>query len=127
MAVKLGVYKCKVCGNVVEVFVEGDGELVCCGQPMAFMDEKNREGAGEKHLPVVEKSGNGILVKVGSVPHPMEPTHWIQFIEVITTDGYVIRKELKPGDKPEAIFNVSESNVSLVREFCNIHGLWATK
>ncbi len=127
MAVKMGIYKCKICGNVVEVFVEGDGELVCCGQPMTFMDEKNREGAGEKHLPVVEMVGTGVLVKVGSVPHPMESTHWIQMIEVITKDGYVLRKELSPGDKPEAYFNVDGGNIFLVREFCNIHGLWATK
>jgi len=127
MALKAGIYKCKICGNVVEVFVEGDGELVCCGQPMVLMDEKNKEGAGEKHLPVVEKVENGILVKVGSVPHPMETTHWIQLIEVFTTDGYVLRKELSPGDKPEAFFNVDSGEVTLVRELCNIHGLWATK
>ncbi len=127
MAVKLGVYKCKLCGNVVEVFISGDGDLVCCGEPMTLMDEKNKDGAGEKHLPVVEKTSNGILVKVGSVPHPMDPDHWIQFIEVVTKDSYILRKELNPGEKPEATFNVALENVSLVREFCNKHGLWATK
>ncbi|MCX7820569.1 MAG: desulfoferrodoxin [Brevinematales bacterium] len=127
MALKLGIYKCAMCGNVVEVFIEGDGELVCCGQPMTLMDERNKDGAGEKHLPVVEQTANGILVKVGSVPHPMEPDHWIQFIEVITEDNYVLRKELHPGDKPEAEFKVSQSQIKLVREFCNKHGLWATK
>ncbi len=127
MALKLGIYKCAMCGNVVEVFVEGDGELVCCGEPMILMDERNKDGAGEKHLPVVEPTANGILVKVGSVPHPMDPDHWIQFIEVMTNNNYVCRKELSPGDKPEAEFKVSQNEVKLVREFCNKHGLWATK
>ncbi|MCX8059106.1 MAG: desulfoferrodoxin [Spirochaetes bacterium] len=124
MATKMGIYKCKICGNVVEVFIEGEGDLVCCGQEMTLMDEKNREGAGEKHLPVIEDTSNKILVKVGSVPHPMEDSHWIQFIEVVTKDGYILRKELNPGDKPEAIFNVNRSDILYVREFCNLHGLW---
>lgn len=127
MAVKLGIYKCSVCGNVVEVVVDAAGELVCCGKPMMLMDEKKMEGAKEKHIPVVEKVSNGILVKVGSVPHPMESSHWIQMIEVITKDGYVLRKELNPGDQPEALFKVNESDVKIVRELCNIHGLWANQ
>ncbi|MGD0566220.1 MAG: desulfoferrodoxin FeS4 iron-binding domain-containing protein, partial [Candidatus Goldiibacteriota bacterium] len=77
MAKKLEVYKCAKCGNVVEVLVGGDGELVCCGEPMKLLDEKNREGAGEKHLPVIEVVSGGIMVKIGSVPHPMEADHWI--------------------------------------------------
>lgn len=124
MALKSGIYKCMVCGNVVEVAVNGAGTLVCCGQDMKLMDEKTKEGAGEKHLPVVEEVANGILVKVGSVPHPMENDHWIQFIEVFTKDNFVIRKDLNPGDKPEAVFNVKKADVKLVREFCNKHGLW---
>lgn len=124
MALKMGIYKCKICGNVVEVFIEGAGDLVCCGEEMVLMDEKNREGAGEKHLPVIETDGEKVIVKVGSVPHPMEATHWIQFIEVVSKDGYILRKELNPGDKPEAIFNIKESDISYVREFCNLHGLW---
>lgn len=124
MAKRLGIYKCSICGNVVEVFVEGGGQLVCCGQPMQFMDEKTREGAGEKHLPVLEKVSGKVLVKIGSVPHPMEPTHWIQMIEVGTRDGYVLRKDLTPQDKPEALFDVDEASIQWVRELCNIHGLW---
>jgi len=124
MALKNGIYKCMVCGNVVEVAASGVGTLVCCGQDMKQMNEKTKDGAGEKHLPVVEEVSEGILVKVGSVPHPMDPDHWIQFIEVFTKDGYVLRKDLNQGNKPEAIFNAPKSNVSLVREFCNKHGLW---
>ncbi|HOK40569.1 MAG TPA: desulfoferrodoxin [bacterium] len=125
MAVKTGIYKCFICGNVVEVAVNGKGTLVCCGQDMKLMDEKTKEGAGEKHLPVIEEKDNSILVKVGSVPHPMESEHWIQFIEVFTKDGFIIRKDLTPSDKPEAIFNISKNNVKIVREFCNKHGLWS--
>ena len=125
MAVKMEIYKCIKCGNVVEVLIGGAGELVCCGEPMKLMDEKTKEGAGEKHLPVVEASGDGILVKVGAVPHPMEADHWIQFIEVIRKDGKVGRKDLNPGDKPEAFFEIKLSDVASVREFCNKHGLWS--
>ena len=125
MAVKLEVYKCAKGGNVVEVLVGGGGELVCCGEPMKLLDEKNREGAGEKHLPVIEVVSGGIMVKVGSVPHPMEADHWIQFIEVIRKDGKVGRKDLNPGDKPEAFFSMAPADVVTVRELCNKHGLWA--
>jgi superoxide reductase len=125
MALKSGIYKCMVCGNVVEVAVNGQGTLVCCGQDMKLMDEKTKDGAGEKHLPVVEEVSGGILVKVGSVPHPMEQDHWIQFIEIFTKNGYIIRKDLKHGNKPEAVFNVRKSEVDIVREFCNKHGLWS--
>jgi len=124
MALKMEIYKCVKCGNVVEVLVEGENVLICCGEEMKLMDEKTKEGAGEKHLPVIEASGAGVLVKIGSVPHPMEADHWIQFIEVITKDGYVIRKDLNPGNKPEAFFNVAIGNVAQARELCNKHGLW---
>jgi len=126
MAHKMGIYKCMESGVVVEVFVEGEGDLLCCDEEMKQLDEKNKEGAGEKHLPVVESTGNGgILVKVGSVPHPMDAEHWIQFIEVVTKDNYVLRKNLCPGDKPEASFHVEMTNVSAARELCNKHGLWS--
>jgi superoxide reductase len=125
MAVKTGIYKCMKCGNVVEVVVQGGAPLVCCGESMRLMDEKNKEGAGEKHVPVVEAAGNGILVKVGSVPHPMDADHWIQFIEVITKGGKTCRQDLNPGDKAEAYFNVKPEEAATVREFCNKHGLWS--
>ncbi len=124
MVQKLEIYKCFKCGNVVEVLVVGGGKLVCCGEPMKLMDEKTKEGAGEKHLPVVEKRDNGIIVKVGSVPHPMEADHWIQFIEIVRADGKIERQDLNPGDKPEAFFLTDIKEVKTVREFCNKHGLW---
>jgi len=125
MAKKIGIYKCSKCGNVVEVIVAGGGELVCCGEPMHLLNENNKDGAGEKHMPVIEPNGNGVLIKVGSVPHPMETDHWIQFIEVVRKDGKVGRRDLNPGDKPEAFFDIQPEQIVSVRELCNKHGLWA--
>lgn len=116
------VYKCEVCGNIVEVLHSGRGQLVCCGRPMRLMEVKKAEEGKEKHLPVIEKSGDIFVVKVGSVPHPMEEKHYIEWIELIA-DGAVYRKHLKPGDKPVAEFCVKAEKVS-AREYCNIHGLW---
>ncbi len=115
------IYKCNVCGNIVEVAHAGVGQLVCCGQPMELLTEKNKDVGQEKHMPVIEKTNKGIKIKVGSIPHPMEEKHYIEFIEVIS-NGNVSRKFLKPGDKPEAEFEVSEA-VS-ARAYCNVHGLW---
>ena len=125
MAKKREIYKCMECGSVVEVVVGGGGELVCCGQPMKLLDEKNKEGAGEKHLPVVEAAGGGVTVKVGSVPHPMDADHWIQFIEVVRKDGKIGRRDLNPGDRPEAFFMMKPEEIANVRELCNKHGLWS--
>jgi len=122
MAKKLGIYKCEICGNIVEVLHEGDGELVCCGQPMKPMEEKTEDQGKEKHVPLIEKTKSGILVKVGSVPHPMEEKHYIEWIEVLA-DGKAYRKFLSPGAKPEAEFEIRSDKVA-AREYCNIHGLW---
>ncbi len=122
MTERLQVYKCEVCGNIVEVVHEGEGELVCCGQPMKLFVENTVDAAKEKHVPVVEKTAEGIKVKVGSVAHPMEEKHYIEWIEVIA-DGKAYRQFLNPGDAPEATFNVSAEQVT-VREYCNLHGLW---
>jgi len=119
------IYKCDVCGNIVEVLHEGAGELVCCGQPMKLLEEKVEEQGKEKHLPVIEKKDKVVEVKVGSVPHPMEEKHYIEWIEVQTEKG-IFRKFLKPGEKPEAEFEIRE-NILGAREYCNIHSLWATK
>jgi len=116
------VYKCSICGNIVEVLHTGQGQLVCCGKPMELLAEKTKDLGFEKHVPVIEKTEQGILVKVGSVPHPMEEAHYIEWIEIIA-DGRYCRKFLKPGDKPEALFEVTAQNV-IAREYCNIHGLW---
>jgi superoxide reductase len=116
------VYKCGVCGNIVEVVHSSVGTLVCCGQEMKLLKENTVDAAVEKHIPVVEKLDNGVLVKVGSVEHPMQPEHYIEWIEVITEDK-VYRKQLTPGNKPEAVFDITEDIVA-VREYCNLHGLW---
>ena len=116
------VYKCDVCGNIVEMLHTGDGDLVCCGQNMVLQEENTVDAAKEKHVPVIEKIKGGILVKVGSVEHPMIDTHYIEWIEV-QTDKKVYRKNLKPGDKPQAEFMLDE-DILYAREYCNIHRLW---
>ncbi len=117
------IYRCNVCGNVVEILHEGAPDLHCCGEAMSRLDEKSQDTGLEKHVPVVEENTAGVLVKVGSVEHPMEEKHYIKFIEVLTADK-VLRAELKPGMKPQAVFPVKKSEIVLVREFCNIHMLW---
>jgi superoxide reductase len=116
------IYKCEVCGNIVEVLHEGAGELVCCGQPMKNYVENTVDAAKEKHVPVVEKTADGLKVKVGSVTHPSTPEHYIEWIEVIA-DGKAYRQFLKPGDAPEATFKINATQYT-VREYCNLHGLW---
>ena len=116
------IYKCSVCGNIVEVIHASGGELVCCGKPMELLQEKTEDQGYEKHVPVIERTEQGILVKVGSIPHTMEEVHYIEWIEIIA-DGRSCRKFLKPGDKPEALFTVTAQEV-IAREYCNLHGLW---
>ncbi|MCE5330186.1 desulfoferrodoxin [bacterium] len=118
------IYKCGVCGNMVEVIFEGKGELVCCGQPMDLVGENVVDASVEKHVPVFEKEGDNLKVKVGSVPHPMEEKHYIEWIEVIDENGKAYRQFLKPGDNPEALFCIKTKGKLTIREFCNIHGLW---
>ncbi|MBW2992256.1 desulfoferrodoxin [Candidatus Woesearchaeota archaeon] len=119
------IYKCSVCGNVVSVLEAHEGELVCCGKPMEMLEEKTEDEGKEKHVPVMEKTEGGILVKVGSVPHPMEAEHYITLIQLIKDNDVVIGKRLKPGDKPEAEFCCLTSTEGLkARILCNIHGLW---
>lgn len=119
---KLQIYKCSVCGNIVEVLHIGEGELVCCGKPMNLVTENTVDAAKEKHVPVIEKTADGILVKVGSVTHPMEEKHFIEWIELVV-DGKSYRQFLNPGEKPETIFKVEGQNI-VAREYCNLHGLW---
>ncbi|KYK37396.1 MAG: desulfoferrodoxin [Theionarchaea archaeon] len=122
MTKRLEVYKCNVCGNIVEVLHEGVGELVCCGQPMELLTEKTEDVGKEKHVPVVEQKNGKILVKVGAVPHPMEENHYIEWIQVIG-DGKTCRKFLSPGETPEAEFDITAQKIE-AREYCSIHGLW---
>ena len=118
------VYRCNVCGNIVVVLHTGVGELVCCGQPMELLKEKTEDVGQEKHVPVIEKTESGVKVKVGSVAHPMEEAHYIEWIEIIA-DGKACRIFLKPGDKPEAEFETGAEKIR-ARAYCNIHGLWGS-
>jgi len=122
MPERLEIYKCEVCGNIVEVLHSGGGSLVCCGAEMGRMTENTVDAAKEKHVPVIEKVDGGVKVKVGDVPHPMEEKHWIEFVELIADDK-VHRQFLNPGEAPEAFFPV-EGDKLTARELCNLHGLW---
>ncbi|MBN2383451.1 desulfoferrodoxin [bacterium] len=122
MVARLEIYKCSICGNIVEVVHAGKGTLVCCGEPMILQVENTVDAAKEKHVPVVERTGNKVTVKVGSMAHPMEDKHYIEWIQVIDGEK-AYRTFLKPGQSPTATFTV-EGNSIAAREYCNIHGLW---
>jgi superoxide reductase len=125
MTKRLEIYKCEVCGNIVEVLHTGQGELVCCGQPMKLMKENTVDASKEKHVPVIEKTLTGVKVKVGTVPHPMEEKHYIEWVQIVNADGTrACRKFLKPGDPPEAEFPLKEDGLT-AREYCNLHLLWS--
>jgi superoxide reductase len=116
------VYRCAICGNIVEVLHAGGGELVCCGKPMGLLLENTTDASTEKHVPVITETKNGVKVVIGSVAHPMEEKHFIQWIEIIA-DGMIQRHYLKPGEKPEAEFCVKADKI-VAREYCNLHGMW---
>jgi superoxide reductase len=122
MAERLEVYKCEICGNIVEVLHGGKGQLVCCNKPMKLFVENTVDAAKEKHVPVQEKTATGVKVKVGSVPHPMEEKHYIEWVEILV-DGKAYRQFLNPGQAPEASFDVKADTI-VAREYCNLHGLW---
>lgn len=124
MAKKIEIYKCEICGNIIEVLHEGAGQLVCCGEQMKLLKENTVDASLEKHVPVIEKTEKGILVKIGSMPHPMAEEHYIEWIEIITKDNKSDKKFLSPTDKPEAEFCIDINNVLFAREYCNLHGLW---
>jgi superoxide reductase len=119
------VYKCDVCGNIIKLVHASDGTLVCHDKPMTLQVEKTADAGKEKHVPVVEKSAKGILVKIGSIPHPMEEKHLIEWVEVRSGENLYI-KGFKPGEKPEAEFCISDVNAK-ARVYCNVHGLWTNK
>jgi superoxide reductase len=125
MAERLEVYKCSACGNTVEVLTGGAGTLTCCDQPMENLVAKTADAATEKHVPVIEKIDGGYKVKVGSVPHPMEEKHYIEWIELLA-DGTAYRQFLAPGSPAEATFSIEAVSVT-AREHCNVHGLWEGK
>ncbi|MDD1698952.1 MAG: desulfoferrodoxin [Methanoregula sp.] len=119
------VYKCEVCGNITKVVHNSAGLLVCCGKPMILQQEKTADAGKEKHVPVVEKSEKGIRVKIGSVPHPMEEKHYIEWVEVRTGENVYVRG-FKPGETPETEFCNADTSVK-ARAYCNVHGLWTNK
>lgn len=122
MAQRLQVFRCEVCGHVIQVMHGGAGTLVCCNQPMQLLTENTTDAAQEKHVPVVERDGSKVTVRVGSVDHPMEEKHYIEWIEVADGDE-VMQRYLKPGDAPQATFEVTGNDLT-VRAYCNLHGLW---
>lgn len=122
MAERLEVFKCEICGNIVEVLHGGKGQLVCCNEPMKALIENTVDAAKEKHVPVIESVAEGIKVKVGSVAHPMDEKHFIEWIELIA-DSALYRQFLAPGQAAEAVFPV-KADKATAREFCNLHGLW---
>ena len=123
MTKKMEVYKCDICGNIVEMLHIGKGKLVCCGKPMKLMQEKTEDSSVEKHVPFIKKEDGKITVKVGeNTAHPMEEKHYIEWIELLV-DGKSYKQFLNPGDKPEAEFCVEGKEIS-AREYCSIHGLW---
>jgi superoxide reductase len=124
MAELLQVYKCSICGNIVEVVFAGGGDLSCCGKKMELLAENSVEASLEKHVPVCVQEAGNLKVKVGSISHPMEESHYIEWIEVIDEDGRALRKFLKPGESPEAEFCIIPKGRLTVREYCSLHGLW---
>ena len=117
------IYKCGVCNSILEVLHAGV-EPVCCGQPMELLTENTVDAAVEKHVPVIEKTASGVKIRIGETPHPMEDSHFIEWIQILA-DGRSYRKFLKPGDEPEAEFEISADSVK-AREYCNIHSLWSS-
>lgn len=116
------VYRCNICGNIIEMVHAGRGEVACCGRPMELLKEKTEETGFEKHVPVIEITGNSTQIKIGAVEHPMLPEHYIEWIEALSK-GRVYKKFLKPGDKPEAEF---PNLIEQARIYCNAHGLWSS-
>ena len=123
MTKQLQVYKCIACGNIVQVLHAADGDLICCGSPLVLLEEGTTDAAKEKHVPVITKTPTGYKVAVGSVAHPMDEKHWIQWIELVA-DGVSYTRFLNPGEAPEAEFCIAGAKNVYAREFCNLHGHW---
>lgn len=124
----LEIYKCDICGNMVEMVHAGGGQLVCCGQPMRLCGENTTDAAVEKHIPVIEKHDDSVRITVGSVAHPMTAEHYIEWIELLM-NGRLLRQKLEPDDEPVAIFDgldMDEAEIA-ARAYCNLHGLWKSE
>lgn len=122
MTGRLEVYKCEICGNIIEVIHASGGTLVCCNKSMTLLKENSTDASQEKHVPVIQKTADGVKVTVGSIPHPMEDKHYIEWIQIIA-DGKACRQFLQPSDAPEVTFGIKPEKIE-AREFCNVHGLW---
>ncbi len=117
-------YKCAHCGKIIAVVKETGVPVMCCGQKMDELVPNTTDAAQEKHVPVIEVAGNIVTVTVGSVLHPMQPEHYIEWISLHTKQGNQ-RKELKPGDTPKAVFALVDGDeVESAYAYCNLHGLW---
>jgi len=115
------IFRCSICGNIVEQIKNGGGQLVCCGKPMEKLEANTTDAAVEKHVPVAERKDGKLYVKVGSVEHPMTEAHYIEWI--VVADGTSTQRiSLSPSDKPEAIFCDKEH--AEIYAYCNLHGLW---
>ena len=125
MTQKDQIYKCEKCGNLISVVHDAGGSLLCCGEEMILLEPNTVDAAQEKHVPVIEKTGNTVKVSVGSVAHPMEAEHYIETISILS-DKRLYRVYMCPGDKPEATFEINE-DVQCARAYCNLHGLWESK
>jgi len=125
MPKRLEIYKCQICGNIVEVVHSGAGALICCGKNMDRITENTTDAATEKHVPVIELADASVTVKVGDVAHPMEDAHYIEWIEILVEDK-IYRQYLQAGQPAQATFNLSATTVT-ARAYCNLHGLWTAK
>jgi superoxide reductase len=120
------IFRCNTCGNMFELILVGGGASTCCGTEMELLSDAPKDVGAEKHIPVIEKTDSGVKVKVGSVPHPMEESHYIAWIEIITDNG-TQRAFLKPGEAPEAEFMLEDTSNIIAKEYCTIHGLWRSE
>lgn len=121
------IYKCEVCGKVIEILNPGVPETICCDKPMKLMEEQTADWKGEKHVPHITIDGNKVTVDIGieaGMPHPMTEEHWIMWIEIICKNDCYKRKFLKPGDEQKATFVVADTEGVWAKEYCNLHGLW---
>ncbi len=122
MSTRNDIYKCSVCGQMVEVINGTKPLMICCKQEMEKLTENTTDAAVEKHIPVIEKIEGGYRVFVGEVEHPMVEEHWIEWIELIAGDK-VYKQYFNSGQKPEAFFKIDEEEIT-ARAYCNLHGLW---
>ena len=123
MPQRFDIYKCLICGNILEIIHNADGIPLCCAKEMKYMEENTVEASKEKHIPVLAKIDNGYEVKVGEIEHPSEEGHYIEWIELILSNGQNLKKFINPGEHPAAQFK-TDSEAVAVRAYCNLHGLW---